>query len=187
MRRFFRELSLPESQEGTNGDNQIVRPSDDEVKHWVRQNAEGWLVALQQNEDALEENPFDNRQSRMICYVLEYGGKRLGGIFLTLNPQRRTILFGHPFVNRDLLHNRYLLRFLGALMKKCFYTPHYDSMELFVPPRLVSAFQPLLDEVRASQSDELFAHYNSGLYHPSLVTGFSFKISDLPGLKPLTG
>ncbi|KAH7696086.1 hypothetical protein AAVH_36846, partial [Aphelenchoides avenae] len=72
------------------------------IRKYVKLHADGNLHFLERYSDVMR------------CFILEYGHKRLGGFFIVFNASRSAILLGHPFVRRDLLHNRYAMKFVAA-------------------------------------------------------------------------
>ncbi|KAH7700150.1 hypothetical protein AAVH_32734 [Aphelenchoides avenae] len=111
---------------------------------------------------------------RLSGFILEYGSKRLGGVYLRFDDARKTINVFGPLLPRELLCSPFSIRFVAALLKQQGYHRWFDRIEFLVPRNLIGLFEPLLAALGTSPEDDLPSKL--GL-QPTACIGYSLTIA----------
>uniref|UniRef100_A0A915D3Z8 Uncharacterized protein n=1 Tax=Ditylenchus dipsaci TaxID=166011 RepID=A0A915D3Z8_9BILA len=118
------------------------------------------------------------------CSILKYGPKVLGGFFYGIIGD--TILLGHPFMDRQMLHDGFAARFLTEVVAKKLH-PNCKNFKAFLPEHLIDPFDGFLKAVNATKDFGIREQCQrlSFSVDEKLNVGFSFKIPRSPILEEL--
>lgn len=122
-------------------DDTPITPTDTAVLSFV------WKSA--QHQVQLLRDDFHTRR----CMLMEYCGKRIGGIFLHFDEARKTIVLGHPFVPARLLLNGTVAWLIAKHFVLLKYVCWYERVEFSVPPHLLAAFARVIALTDATRVD----------------------------------
>lgn len=127
--RWRHHFNLPESCSDVDADD-IVLPGDEDVIRYIGYWAEVDLVLV--------------HEEQLVGFVIEFGSRRLGGVFMRFNMEQRTVALVHPFLHPQILRSGYMHRFLAALLKAQGYHRWFDKLEAGIPRHAVRLFEPIM-------------------------------------------
>lgn len=107
---------------------------------------------------------------------MEYGSKRLGGLYLRFDEARRAIHLIGPLLPRELLCSTFGIRFVAAFLKQQPLAGRCERIEVLIPRNLLALLEPILLGAGAAREDDLPAKLGM---QPTNCVGYSFVIADL--------
>ncbi|KAH7720079.1 hypothetical protein AAVH_12500 [Aphelenchoides avenae] len=116
-------------------------------------------------------------------YIVEYGQKRLGGLFMRFDKCRKIVWMLCPFLQRELLCSTYFLKLLSAFARSQSYQQMgFEWIGVPMPAHLYERFEPILISAGASPIQapiELAAMYRRD---PSSLVMYLCSISNILSL-----
>jgi hypothetical protein len=143
-----------------------------------------WFIALRSEMFALEYYTFLAKRDLFVyemssstaCLVLEYGGNRLGGLFIRFDDARKAILLGHPFVPRHLIQQGYIMRFFAAFLRAFPLARYYERGEVLIQPDVLPHVSAVISISNARPDNAILPVYKASR---ASNVAYSFPISNV--------